>query len=74
MLLLHSQLKAPGEGWMEWRVETRENHTHLIQTAYFTPYGLGGFLYWVFAVSISHLCISRLNKKHCAQLGGKITS
>jgi uncharacterized protein YbjT (DUF2867 family) len=46
MLLLHSQLKAPGEGWMEWRVETRENSTRLIQTAYFTPYGLGGFLYW----------------------------
>ena len=45
-LLLHSQLKAPGEGWMEWRVETRENSTRLIQTAYFTPYGFGGFLYW----------------------------
>ena len=47
MLLLHSQLKAPGEGWMEWRVETHENNTRLIQTAYFTPRGLGGFLYWV---------------------------
>lgn len=47
MLLLHSQLKAPGEGWMEWRVEMRENSTCLIQTAYFTPHGLGGFLYWV---------------------------
>ena len=47
MLLLHSQLKEPGEGWMEWRVETREDHTCLIQTAYFTPFGLGGFLFWV---------------------------
>ncbi|MBN8655832.1 MAG: DUF2867 domain-containing protein, partial [Anaerolineae bacterium] len=42
LILLHSKLKAPGEGWMEWRVE--ENH--LIQTAYFAPRGLGGFLYW----------------------------
>ncbi|HET7143526.1 MAG TPA: DUF2867 domain-containing protein, partial [Anaerolineales bacterium] len=48
LLLLHSQLKAPGEGWMEWRVEIRENSTCLIQTAYFTPHGLGGFLYWLF--------------------------
>lgn len=42
LILLHSKLNAPGEGWMEWRVE--ENH--LIQTAYFAPCGLGGFLYW----------------------------
>ncbi len=46
-ILLHSQLKAPGEGWMEWRVEAPQNQTRLTQTAYFTPYGLGGFLYWV---------------------------
>jgi uncharacterized protein YbjT (DUF2867 family) len=46
MLLLHSQLKAPGEGWMQWRVDVREGQTHLTQTAYFTPRGLAGFLYW----------------------------
>jgi uncharacterized protein YbjT (DUF2867 family) len=46
MLLLHSQLKAPGEGWMEWRVEAKDDHTRLIQTAYFNPYSLSGFLYW----------------------------
>ncbi len=45
-LLLHSQLKAPGEGWMEWRVSRTENSTTLTQTAYFAPHGLGGFLYW----------------------------
>jgi len=46
LLLLLSRLKAPGEGWMEWRVEMEGKHTRLIQTAFFTPYGLGGFLYW----------------------------
>lgn len=46
LLLLHSQLKAPGEGWMEWRVEKRGEGTRLMQTVYFTPHGLGGFLYW----------------------------
>jgi uncharacterized protein YbjT (DUF2867 family) len=47
LLLLHSQLKAPGHGWMEWRVEANGNSTRLVQTAYFTPHGFGGFLYWV---------------------------
>ncbi|MBK9780459.1 MAG: DUF2867 domain-containing protein [Anaerolineales bacterium] len=42
MILFHSKLRSPGKGWMEWRVE----EGLLIQTAYFAPYGLGGFLYW----------------------------
>jgi uncharacterized protein YbjT (DUF2867 family) len=46
-LLLHSELKAPGEGWMEWRVEPEEGgRSRLSQTGYFAPRGLGGFLYW----------------------------
>jgi len=48
MLLLHSQLKAPGEGWMEWRVEKHAQGTRLMQTVYFTPHGFGGFSYWYF--------------------------
>ncbi|MBI3738550.1 MAG: DUF2867 domain-containing protein [Chloroflexi bacterium] len=42
LMLLHSELRAPGEGWMEWRID---NHT-LTQTAFFAPRGFGGFLYW----------------------------
>jgi hypothetical protein len=46
-LLLHSQLKAPGEGWMEWRVDEEEGgRSRLSQTGYFAPRGLPGFLYW----------------------------
>jgi uncharacterized protein YndB with AHSA1/START domain len=46
-LLLHSELKAPGEGWMEWRLEPEEGgRTRLLQTGFFTPRGLPGFLYW----------------------------
>jgi uncharacterized protein YbjT (DUF2867 family)/uncharacterized protein YndB with AHSA1/START domain len=46
-LLLHSQLKAPGEGWMEWRVEPEPGgRSRLAQTGYFAPRGLPGFLYW----------------------------
>jgi uncharacterized protein YbjT (DUF2867 family) len=42
MLRLHSELRAPGEGWMEWRVED----SVLTQTGFFAPLGLPGFLYW----------------------------
>ena len=46
-LLLHSELKAPGEGWMEWKLEPEEGgRTRLTQTGFFAPRGLPGFLYW----------------------------
>ena len=48
LLRLFSELRAPGEGWMEWRVEPRPgNGSTLTQTAFFAPRGLPGFLYWV---------------------------
>lgn len=43
MMRLRSELRAPGEGWMEWRVEGGM----LNQTAFFAPRGLPGFLYWL---------------------------
>ena len=47
LLRLFSELRAPGEGWMEWRVEAMPgNGSTLIQTAFFAPCGLPGFLYW----------------------------
>jgi len=46
LLLLRSQRKTPGDGWVEWRVGQIANLTYLTQTIYFTPRGLGGFLYW----------------------------
>jgi uncharacterized protein YbjT (DUF2867 family) len=47
LLRLYSELRAPGEGWMEWRVEKRlGGGSTLSQTAFFAPRGLPGFLYW----------------------------
>lgn len=45
-LLLYSELKAPGEGWMEWRVKNVEGATKLSQTGFFAPRGFWGFAYW----------------------------
>ena len=46
LLRLYSELRAPGEGWMEWYIEAVENRSLLTQTAFFAPRGLLGFLYW----------------------------
>lgn len=48
LLRLHSELKAPGEGWMEWRVESSGETTRLSQTGFFAPHGFPGFIYWYF--------------------------
>lgn len=44
---LRAEVKAPGAGWMEWRVKSQSgSNTILTQTAYFAPKGVAGFLYW----------------------------
>jgi len=46
LLRLYSELKAPGEGWMEWQVEYAGNVTRVSQTGFFTPRSISGFAYW----------------------------
>jgi len=39
--------QAAGKKWIEWRVVRQDkNMNYLTQTVYFSPHGLGGFLYW----------------------------
>ncbi|MFN2150839.1 MAG: SDR family oxidoreductase, partial [Anaerolineales bacterium] len=47
LLRLHSELKAPGEGWMEWCIETEEESTRISQTGFFAPRSFWGFAYWI---------------------------
>lgn len=54
MMRLHSELAAPGEGWMEWRIED----SILKQTAFFAPRGLPGFVYW-YALGPVHRLVFR---------------
>ncbi len=47
MMRLRAELRAPGRGWMEWRVEPlSDQKSVLTQTVFFAPRGLPGFLYW----------------------------
>jgi hypothetical protein len=48
LLRLRSLLRAPGDGWLEWRVDAESETTaRLTQTAFFAPRGLAGFVYWL---------------------------
>ena len=50
MLRLKAELKAPGLGWMEWRMHAESARDHdetvLSQTVFFAPRGVWGFIYW----------------------------
>ncbi len=59
MLRLYSELKAPGDGWMEWRVVPQEDGDSLLtQTGFFAPRGVPGFLYW-YVLSPFHVFVLR---------------
>jgi uncharacterized protein YbjT (DUF2867 family) len=45
-LLLVAEMRLPGEAWLEFEVEAKDDHTLLTQTAHFAPRGLWGRLYW----------------------------
>jgi uncharacterized protein YbjT (DUF2867 family) len=45
-LLLFAEMKLPGEAWLEFRIQTRDAQTWLLQTATFRPLGVWGRLYW----------------------------
>jgi uncharacterized protein YbjT (DUF2867 family) len=42
-LLLYAEMKLPGEAWLEFRIDDKDN---LIQTATFRPLGVLGRMYW----------------------------
>ena len=46
LLRLHAEMKVPGSAWIEWETRSENSGSRLVQTAFFSPKGLGGFLYW----------------------------
>lgn len=63
LLRLQSELRAPGVGWMEWRVESMStSQSILAQTAFFAPRGFGGFLYWFLLYPLHSLVFRGLIK------------
>jgi uncharacterized protein YbjT (DUF2867 family) len=46
LLRLHAEMKLPGNAWIEWETRPEGSGSRLVQTAFFSPKGLGGFIYW----------------------------
>jgi hypothetical protein len=53
---LYAEMVLPGKAWLEFRVDTHEGKTRIIQEATFVPRGLGGQLYW-YAVAPLHTLV-----------------
>ena len=53
LLVLHAEMRLPGEAWLEWSIEPVGAETRLTQTARFRPRGLLGRIYW-YAVAPFH--------------------
>jgi len=47
LLRLRAEMKVPGDAWLQFEARPQsEEETLLLQTAFFAPKGLFGFLYW----------------------------
>jgi uncharacterized protein YbjT (DUF2867 family) len=56
---LRAEMKVPGEAWLQFEVTPlNAKKSLLIQTAYFAPKGLAGFLYWYLLYPIHSLVFS----------------
>lgn len=61
LIRLRAEMKVPGEAWLQFKASPRgTNKTLLVQTAYFAPKGLAGFLYWYLLYPIHSLVFSGL--------------
>ena len=52
-VVLHAEMRLPGEAWLEWDLTPTATGTHLEQTARYRPRGLWGRAYW-YAVAPFH--------------------
>jgi uncharacterized protein YbjT (DUF2867 family) len=57
-LLLHAQMKVPGDAWLEFDVQPDQ----LVQTAHFLPKGLWGRLYWYAVLPFHYFVFNDLAK------------
>ena len=59
MLRLRAEMKVPGDAWLQFEARPQsEGETLLLQTAFFAPKGLSGFLYWYVLYPIHGLIFS----------------
>lgn len=67
LLRLRAEMKLPGKAWLQFETQTKAGETQLIQTAFFAPKGLLGYLYWYAIFPLHGPIFSRLID-HVAQV------
>jgi uncharacterized protein YndB with AHSA1/START domain len=61
LMRLRAEMRLPGKGWLEFRVEPADGgETRLQQIAYFQPKGLFGLVYWYMLYPIHRLIFKGL--------------
>lgn len=59
-VLMRLKMRMPGSGWVEWKKGRHSNY--LSQTVFFTPHGIGGFLFWYLLRPVWILAFKQLLK------------
>ncbi len=71
LLRLRAEMKVPGLAWLQFESQPfNDNQTKLLQTAYFAPKGLTGFLYWYILYPFHSMIFSGLIRKLKTQAEG----
>lgn len=55
-VVLHAEMRLPGDAWLEWEIAPTSSGSHVIQRARYKPRGLFGRIYW-YGVLPFHLFI-----------------
>jgi hypothetical protein len=64
LIRLRAEMKVPGKAWLEFQsLPEEDGKTLLMQTAYFAPRGLAGFLYWYLLYPIHGFIFSGMIQK-----------
>jgi len=70
--LLYAEMRLPGEAWLEFRIEPKNENFQLIQTATFRPKGVLGRLYWYLLYPTHVLIFRGIGKRIVREGGGRI--
>jgi uncharacterized protein YbjT (DUF2867 family) len=75
LVRLRAEMRLPGFAWLQFKVQPQPGEgTLLIQTAFFEPHGLLGFLYWHVLYPIHALIFSGLARAIVERAEGRTTS